>query len=306
MIFDARTEDIIKSIIGSFKQLGDRRKSSERTGVIEVLSDDGNRYFVKIHNRLSHWNPEIYAYKHWIKPLEQYAPSLIASFNEHDVFGMIITPLQGKTVNEMQITDNDMLARVYYDAGKLFKKMQANQRGAYFGIPKADGSPYDENVKTDPVAYLHDSIESWVKSAHDYKIIDALCEPLIKWSLENCIIFKDDYPTPTNWDLSQNNWMVDNGGKLTGFIDFENMLWGLPLDSFAVIQERYTFDKPYLEASFCEGYGLERDEITMQKQKVLSVNSSLASAVYGHTGNNPYFFDCGIRRLHVLAANHND
>jgi len=39
------------------------------------------------------------------------------------------------------------------------------------------------------------------------------------------------------------------------------MLWGLPLGSFATIQERYTFDKPHLLSSFYNGYGLEQSEL---------------------------------------------
>jgi len=300
MIIDARVEDFVTSAIGPFEVLGDHRKDSVRTGVIEVLSSDGDRYFVKIHSRLSRWNPEVYAYNNWVEPLGQHAPTLVASFNDNDVFGIIITPLQGRTVNEVRITDNDVLARIYYEAGGLLKSMQASHRGVYFGIPKADGSPYDGNPKTDPVAYLSDSIESWAKRAYDYELVDASYGPLIQWSLENCGMFKDDCPVPTNWDFSQNNWMVDGDGAFTGFIDFENMLWGLPLDSFAVIQERYTFDKPHLEASFYEGYGLERDETTRLKQKVLSVNSSLASIVYGHTGSNPHFHECGMRMLRAI------
>ena len=100
MLFDTKTNDFISSTIGDFQIINDHRKDSSRTGVIEILSNENKRYFVKIHNRLSRWNPEVYAYEHWVEPLGQYAPSLIASFNFDDVFGIIITPIKGKTVNE--------------------------------------------------------------------------------------------------------------------------------------------------------------------------------------------------------------
>ena len=304
MIFGAETHKTITFAIGPFEIINDRRKDSVRTGVLEVLSHDGRRFFVKIHNRLSRWNPEVYAYGHWTKPLGQYAPDLIASFDNDNVFGIIITPIQGRTVNEARITDTGTLGRIYHEAGRLFKKMQGSNAGDYFGIPKSDGSPYEENAETDPVRYVSGSVERLYKSAYDNTIIDSSFAPLIKWSLDNCGIFKDEVPVPTNWDLSPNNWMVDEDGSFNGFIDFENMLWGIPLDSFAVIKERYAFDKPFLKESFLCGYGLEQNEVTEVKQKILGVKSSIASIVYGHDSGNPYFFDCGIKMLRHIADNH--
>ena len=304
MLFNTKTNDLITSTIGSFEILNDRRKNSGRTGVIEVLTNERKRFFIKVYNRLSRWNPEVYAYKHWTEPLGRYAPKLIAAFNDDDTFGIIITPIQGKTVNEMQITDNEILTYIYYEAGQLFKKMQTNKKGDYFGIPNEDGSPYDSESKTDPVIYVSDSIESLFKSAYDNKILDSFFEPLIKWCLNNCYIFKDEFPVPTNWDLSQNNWIVDEDGNFAGFIDFENMLWGISLDSFAVITERYTYDKPFLEKSFFEGYGLGNDEIINQKKKIISVKASIGNVCYGHMIKNQRFFDCGIRMLRNIAGNH--
>ena len=304
MIFDKKTKAVISSIIGDFEILNDHRKDSARTGVAEVLTGDGRRLFVKIHSRLSRFNPEVYAYKNWIKSIESYAPALVADFFDSDIFGIITTPVEGKSVNEAQITDDDVLLRIYYEAGQLFRKMQSNTRGTFFGIPKANGTPFDENAKTNPVEYIYDSIEKLAKIMFDNEILDYSYMPLIESCLANCDIFKDDYPTPSNWDLSQNNWMVDDNGIFTGFIDFENMLWSLPLGSFAVIQERYTFDKPHLLDSFYCGYGLERNELTALKQKILSVNSSMASVDYGDKAKEQYFFDCGMRMLKSMKEKH--
>jgi hypothetical protein len=304
MLFDTKTNEVITSAIGAFNIVNDLRRSSTRTGVIEILSENNERYFIKIHNRLSRWNPEVYAYMHWTESLGSFAPTLVTSFNEsNEVFGIVMSPIVGKTVNEMQLTDNDKLIQIYYKAGQLFKQMQMDKVGGFFGIPKTDGNPLDENVITDPVFYITDSLEMWYKSAYDLMIIDDAYSPLIEWCLRNCDIFKGEVPVPTNWDLSQNNWMVDEQGTFTGFIDFENMRWGISLDSFAVITERYTFDKPLLKQSFFDGYGLKEDEITKHKQMILSVNSSIASIVFGHRDSNTRFFDCGMRMLKHIKDN---
>ena len=301
MVFDTNAYDLIASLIGSFEILQDHRRDNTRTGVLEVLSNDKERFFVKIHNRLSHWNPEVYAYENWTKPLENYAPTLVVSFNERDLFGIIITPIQGRTVNEMQLTDEQKLTEIYYSAGKLFKKMQSNITGPFFGVPNIDGSSFEDNAPTDPVKYIFDSMESWARKVYDKNILDDSYKQLIKWGLKNCDIFKGETPVPTHWDLTQNNWMVDEDGNFTGFIDFENMRWGLSLDSFAVTQERYTFDRPFLLKSFYEGYGLVLDDVTQLKQSVLSINSSLASVYFGHIDNNTRLLDCGIRMLGHIA-----
>ena len=69
-------------------------------------------------------------------------------------------------------------------------------------------------------------------------------------------------------------------------------------------EERYTFDKPHLLDSFYSGYVLERNELTGLKQKILSVNSSMASVDYGVKAKEQYFFDCGMRMLKSMKEKH--
>ena len=110
-------------------------------------------------------------------------------------------------------------------------------------------------------------------------------------------------PVPTNWGYSPNNWMVDENGVFTGIIDFENMLWRLPYDSFGVITERYTFDKPLLEEALFDGYGLPKDEVTGIKMKILSAKLCFADIYSGYISNNPRFLNCGRRMLLRLMEN---
>jgi len=94
--------------------------------------------------------------------------------------------------------------------------------------------------------------------------------------------------------------MVDDNGDFTGFIDFEKALWGLLYDSFGVIIERYTFDKPTLKESFLSGYGLPNDDITKVKIKILSVKMALGDICSGISYNHPRFLECGNRMLSHL------
>lgn len=299
---------LVSAVVGQYEIIRDHRGDNKRTGVFEILADK-KRYFVKIHNRLSRWNPEIFAYTHWTEAIIPYSPTLVSTFNEDDLFGIIITPITGMTVNERQIEDDEKLSRIYHRAGQLFRKMQGSGKGEYFGIPRINGSPYDSIVYTDPVEYVFDSLNSQVKTGYDIGTIDSSAKPLMDWCLENCGIFSDEVPVPTNWDFSPQNWMVDESGELTGFIDFENMLWGISLDSFNVVLERprYAFHKPHLAEALFQGYCLDNDEKTQQKLKILKTKLALIDTNYGHTVNDSYasyVHECGKGMLARLIDAH--
>jgi hypothetical protein len=303
LIFDKVVQEIVASITGDFEIIKDHRGGNERTGVFEIFSN-GQRFFVKVHNRLSRWHPEVFAYKNWTKTIEPLAPAMYASFNNGSTFGIITTPIIGRTVNETQITDQSKLIKIYHKAGSLFKRMQKGTKNSFFGIPREDGSPYDKKAITNPEEYISGSIETLFKLGYDNGLFTNSHKPLVEWCLNNCIIFDDEIPTLTNWDFSQNNWMVDDREEFTGFIDFENTLWGLSLDSFGVITERYTFDKPILREAFFEGYGLPKDAVTKEKMRILSVKMALADIYNGYSQNHPRFLECGKRMLSHLIRNY--
>ena len=123
MKFTKETINFIENNIGNFTILNDHRKNVDRTGVIEIEASK-KRFFVKIHNRLSRWGPEVFAYKNWLHRLEPMVPKLYKDFRNEEIYGIIITPIEGKTVNEYKITDQNKLIKIYYEAGKLFRKLQ--------------------------------------------------------------------------------------------------------------------------------------------------------------------------------------
>ena len=300
MIFDEQTKALVEAHIGSFDVIKNHRGDSNRTGVLEV-SAQGQRLFVKIHNRLSRWHPEVFAYCNWMERLAPHAPAMVAKFNENECFGIITTAIEGQTVNEAQLEDEARLIEVYRNAGKLLRNIQENSAGTFFGQPAADGAPLG-TATADPVVYIKDSLNSLFAACYDNRLTEYSHNRLLEWCLGNCDVFADDAPTPTNWDFSPNNWMVDKNGIFTGIIDFENMLWGLPLDSFGVVLERYAYNKPELAAALFEGYGLPSDEETAIKMKILAVKMAFADVLNGHLETNSRFSECGIRALADLTG----
>lgn len=92
MIINEEVIWIVNSLVGEFEIIKDHRNSSNRTGVLEINANN-KRMFIKIHNRLSRWSPEVYAYKNWTHILGEYAPRLIHSFNDDNFYGIITTPI---------------------------------------------------------------------------------------------------------------------------------------------------------------------------------------------------------------------
>ena len=89
--------------------------------------------------------------------------------------------------------------------------------------------------------------------------------------------------------------MVDSNGGFTGLIDFENMLWGIDVDNFGIVIERYTPNRPKLRKAIFEGYGLENDLNTEIQLKIVSVKVAIADITYGSSINDT--------RIYSLARN---
>lgn len=300
MIINEKITHTVSSLIGEFDIIKDHRNRSKRTGVLEIKTNN-KRIFVKIYNRLSRWSSEVYAYKNWTYIFEEYAPILIHSFCDDNTYGIITTPIHGKTINEYQINDESVLEVAYYKAGELLKQLHDNFEGTYFGIPATDGSPLEDNSVVNPVYYINFTLESILKSGYDKGLLDNSDKKLFEWCIKNSDVFKSSKPAPTNWDFSQNNWMVDRNGKFTGFIDFENMLWGIDVDSFGVVIERYTQNRPRLKNALFERYGLDNGLEKQLQLKIISVKMAIADITYGASIGDNRFFSLGRKLIESLT-----
>lgn len=225
--------------------------------------------FVKIHNRLNRWHPEVYAYENWIPLLDGSIPKLVGKFNIGQDYGIIMTSIGGKTINEWNTTDSKHLANAYFQAGVLLRKLHNNFKGQYFGTPKVTGEPLTDTADSNGETYVINSLENFLKQGVDKDLFSEKDKNLVKWCINEATLFKNSIPVPTNWDYSPNNWILNDRGKFIGIIDFENMMWEIDFDSFGVIIERYTQDNPELMQSFLEGYGFENTQENKNKLKII-------------------------------------
>lgn len=302
MIINQELLSIIESHVGRFSIIEDYRGGSSRTGVIKI-SIGSDIAFVKIHNRPSRFHAEVHAYSHWTAAIEPYCPKMLHHFNEIGLFGIIISPIRGRTVNEYQMSNIEILKNVYFHAGDCLKRLQSSFEGTYFGIPLSNGISMEETPHADPVIYIASSIESIFQKGYDQGLFSDNDKELLDWCLKNSHVFSGCKPVPTHWDYSQNNWMIDETGNFTGIIDFENTLWGIDYDSFGVTVERYALDEPELLKALFAGYGMEQTEQNRVKLQICLAKMAFADVTYGHATNYDRAYACGKKLLGKLIGN---
>ena len=302
MVVIDRLDSIIKSSVGNYRLVKEHRNNSTRTGVFEIQTENKERLFVKIHNRLNRWNPEVYAYQNWVSAIHPYAPKLLHHFKDNDLFGIIITAIEGRTINEYNVTNENVLEKSYYDAGRVLKKLHDNFKGNFFGIPTVEQSKVDTKGEVDPVNYIISSLDALEKLGKDKGLLREEDTKLIKWCIENCNVFIHSKPVPTHWDYTQNNWMINDKGNFTGIIDFENTLWGLEMDSFGVMLERYTNNKPHLTKAIFSGYGLRQTDEVEKQLMIVGVKSAVAGIIYGNDIKNDRIYSLALKRLNKLIS----
>ncbi len=78
-----------------------------------------------------------------------------------------------------------------------------------------------------------------------------------------------------------NSW----GGSHAGMIDFENMLWGVDVDSFAALFEKYFINDEVSMKAFFEGYGAEILREKHIQIRISCIKLALGDIYWG-TGHN--------------------
>lgn len=301
MLFNEGLLDQICLCIGEFTIINQPRQGSERTGVLEIDSRYG-RLFIKIHNRVSRWNPEIYALQNWMPSIEPFSPRLIEIIDYEDIKALVLSPIAGKTINESGLTDKELLIKAYQRAGEILRKLHSEHHGSYFGIPRIDGFPLEKNAYTNAGEYVISSIKKTFEHGLNAKILTLDNEALVQWCQDNVDVFKHCVSVPTNWDYSPNNWLIDTQGNFTGVIDFENMLWGVDFDSFGVIIERYTHDQPHLLQAFFNGYGFENSLENQIRLNILEIKMAMADIIVGYENNLKRNYEFGKALLNQVAS----
>lgn len=247
-------ESKITAMIGPYKVMDNYRAQDARTGVWKIIAR-AQPFILKLHHQKRKWHPEVYAYTHWAKAYAPFAPELVGVIENEEIQGILTTLMPGIPLREMHIPDKK-IAEVYYQAGQIARNLHSGQPGEWFGIPDCRGFPLQDSYPG-PVAAMRADFEKWYSKAINIQCLEKAEIALGEWALENLDVYAGELSLPINLDYSPGNWLVNEQGKLVGVVDFECMAWGVRVDSFALLWERYFPQNVRFEEAFWDGYGID-------------------------------------------------
>ncbi|WP_178382291.1 hypothetical protein, partial [Paenibacillus sp. P3E] len=93
-------------------------------------------------------------------------------------------------------------------------------------------------------------------------------------------------PVPISWDSTPGNWLVSENGNFVGMIDFENMLWGIDVDNFSILFERYFSDNDIAMKAFFKGYGLEVLKDKKAQIEICCIKMAIGDIYWGIQNNS--------------------
>lgn len=300
---DSQLSEFIKNCIGPFQILANYRPNSSRTGVWKIGSDiNKNCYYLKAFNRKERWYPEVYAYTNWLHPLQSYVPKLIDVFEKEGLYAILITSIDGVIMREADL-DIKATTKAYRQAGELIKILHDSQSGTWFGRPDLKGTPIDLSPSKNPMNYVYDSIQETSNRCEEQNLLTPMEIELVQWALHNIQVFEHVKPVPISWDSTPGNWLVDECGTVTGMIDFENMLWGIDVDHFSILFERYFANNKVAMNAFFNGYGLEVLKDKKEQIQICCIKMAIADIYYGTQNNAEVIVNYGRNLLQQIYDN---
>lgn len=266
----------VESTLGKFEVISDLRPGSARTGVWRLrAAEEQQYYYLKTFSRKERWHPEVYAYKRWVNGLQPYVLELTAVYEGEGWQAILITAIEGTIMREAGLQPPALHA-AYHKAGQLTRLIHESQSGEWFGRPDQDGHPIELFHHTDPVIYIRKSLNDLGTKCQDANLLQPAEEEGLKWALEQADVFAGAKPVPVSWDSTPGNWLVRADGEFAGMIDFENMLWGVDVDSFAALFEKYFIKDAASMEAFFSGYGAE-----ILQEKQIQINISCIKLALG-------------------------
>ncbi|MFP4977318.1 aminoglycoside phosphotransferase family protein [Paenibacillus sp. CN-4] len=277
-LYPPRLHEHVHSVIGPFHVTANFRPAGARTGVWRLQAAKAS-YYVKTFSRRERWVPEVYAYRHWMPQLKPYVPELAAVFEEEGWQAILITALDGTIMRDTVLTPGEEQA-AYRKAGELTRTLHRLKPGRWFGQISEDSQPPSE-PEQDAVQYISRSIREMKTKCEEQQLLSPREMELAEWALQNVEGFAGARPVPVSWDSTPGNWLVDANGRLCGMIDFENMLWGIDVDQFSILFERYFMDNPATRDAFFDGYGPEVLTGKAGQIKICCIKLAIADIYWG-------------------------
>lgn len=227
---------------------------------------------------------------------------MIDVFEKEGLYAILITSVDGVIMREADL-DLKSTTKAYRQAGELIKILHHSQSGTWFGRPDIDGNSIESDPINNPINYVYGSIQETFKRCEEQNLLTSMEIELVQWALQNIQAFEHVKPVPISWDSTPGNWLVDENGTLTGMIDFENMLWGIDVDHFSILFERYFADNKVAMNAFFNGYGLEVLKEKKEQIQICCIKMAIADIYYGTQNNTQIVINYGRNLLQQIYDN---
>lgn len=227
---------------------------------------------------------------------------MIDVFEKEGLYAILITSVDGVIMREADL-DLKSTTKAYRQAGELIKILHHSQSGTWFGRPDIDGNSIEPDPINNPINYVYGSIQETFKRCEEQNLLTSMEIELVQWALQNIQAFEHVKPVPISWDSTPGNWLVGKSGTLTGMIDFENMLWGIDVDHFSILFERYFVDNKVAMKAFFNGYGLEVLKEKKEQIQICCIKMAIADIYYGTQNNTQIVINYGRNLLQQIYDN---
>jgi hypothetical protein len=233
------------------------RTGGRRNRVWRLRSHAGDSIF-KLHNRRSHWETEVFAYRNWRHVFKPWSAELIASFEaaNQGLFGLLLSFINAAVPLREANLNGVAAAAVYRQAGALLRGLHGAGSKPLFGRPGIDGAVQGGGVSA------ADFNANTARSLRDFAAqgakLGCFTGDHVRLSLQAADVaerFPLQPAVPTHSDYTPGNWLVDADGKLSAIIDFENMAWSQREDSLVRLVLDYFPDHTEMADAFYDGYG---------------------------------------------------
>ncbi|UQZ35965.1 hypothetical protein C2I18_21980 [Paenibacillus sp. PK3_47] len=187
----------VKEEIGQFRVLSDLRPGSSRTGVWKLQSGINQQfYYLKTYSRKQRWQPEVYAYNHWVHILQPYVPRLIGISEGESWQGILMTEIGGTIMRETSLTHAASYI-AYSKAGELTRLLHDTYTGDWFGRPDLNGNPVEVYRHTDPVTYIRSTLSEIIFKCREKQLLLPNELEQAEWALRILVFLKAAGPYPS-------------------------------------------------------------------------------------------------------------
>lgn len=266
------------ALLGPLRLVRDRSRPHQEAMVLEAVSGEHGRLFLKSHRQALKYETELRAYREVVPQLGGRAPRLLGAHEPYRL--LLLSAVAGAEAS----ASGPVNAATHERAGALLATLHA---AGMAGMAPASG--WHETLAA--------RLERWIERGHGA----LLAREVEQARAEVAAAAGIEPPTvAAHWDFQPRNWIVD--GATVSLIDFEHLrpdAWEADLQK---LWWHEWSNRPVLRQAFLRGYGVTLHDIDPVPFRALAATHLLATVVWAHDHRDAGYGRAARSGLRVLAA----